>query len=274
MAKSKFFRVATEGATTDGRVISRDWITQMAKNYNRATYGARINLEHFRGILPDGPFKAYGDVIELKTEEVDGKLRLLAQLDPTPDLIDLSKKRQKQYTSMEVDPDFAKSGEAYLVGLAITDSPASLGTDLLQFCAQAKVNPMNDRKQRPENLFSEAVEFHLELEDEQPSDDGKNLFSKVKDLLSGKSKQDSARIADVGNAVEAIAESQRDLLDQFSAVKRQLVSAESTITKLTKDAEADAAALATLRTELGRTEQHGDKRPPASGAGSVVLTDC
>ena len=47
MAKSKYFRVATEGATTDGRVISRDWITQMAKNYSPKTYGARINLEHF-----------------------------------------------------------------------------------------------------------------------------------------------------------------------------------------------------------------------------------
>ena len=32
---SKFFRVATEGATTDGREIQRSWIEQMAKNFNR-----------------------------------------------------------------------------------------------------------------------------------------------------------------------------------------------------------------------------------------------
>ena len=36
-SKSKFFRVATEGATTDGRKIERKGIEQMAKNFNRAT---------------------------------------------------------------------------------------------------------------------------------------------------------------------------------------------------------------------------------------------
>lgn len=32
--KSKWFRVAVEGATTDGRKIQRSWIEQMAKNYS------------------------------------------------------------------------------------------------------------------------------------------------------------------------------------------------------------------------------------------------
>ncbi|WP_294192715.1 GPO family capsid scaffolding protein, partial [uncultured Sphingomonas sp.] len=30
MAKTRFFRIAVEGGTTDGRVIERDWIDQMA----------------------------------------------------------------------------------------------------------------------------------------------------------------------------------------------------------------------------------------------------
>lgn len=46
--QSKWFVVATEGATTDGRTINRTWIEQMAKNYNPKTYGARINLEHYK----------------------------------------------------------------------------------------------------------------------------------------------------------------------------------------------------------------------------------
>ncbi|MBV8972708.1 MAG: GPO family capsid scaffolding protein, partial [Sphingomonadaceae bacterium] len=46
---SKFFRVAVEGGTSDGRVISRDWIEQMAATYNPATYGARISCEHIKG---------------------------------------------------------------------------------------------------------------------------------------------------------------------------------------------------------------------------------
>lgn len=70
-----FFRVATEGATTDGRIISRDWITQMAGNYDPKKYGARVWMEHMRGMFHDGPFPALGDIKALKAEEVeDGKL--------------------------------------------------------------------------------------------------------------------------------------------------------------------------------------------------------
>lgn len=53
MKKSKKFRVATEGATVDGRTIQREWITQMADSYNPAKYRVTVNLEHIRGVLPD-----------------------------------------------------------------------------------------------------------------------------------------------------------------------------------------------------------------------------
>ena len=59
--KSKFFRVATAGATTDGRVIEAADLQQMARTYDPKKYGARLNLEHLRGVLPDGPFKAIGE---------------------------------------------------------------------------------------------------------------------------------------------------------------------------------------------------------------------
>lgn len=117
--KSKFFRVATEGATTDGRSISREQIQQMADNYNVKTYGARVWVEHLRSLLPDGPFKAYGDVLALKAEEVDtdaGKrLALFAQIEPTPALVAMNKDRQKIYTSIELADKFADISSAYLV---------------------------------------------------------------------------------------------------------------------------------------------------------------
>lgn len=86
MAKtSKWFVVATEGATTDGRTINRTWIEQMAANYDPKKYGARVNLEHikWRYMWNDDPHsKCYGDVVGLKTEEnAEGKLQLLAQID-------------------------------------------------------------------------------------------------------------------------------------------------------------------------------------------------
>jgi hypothetical protein len=124
---SKFFRVALEGATTDGRKIERSWIEQMAKNFDPIKYGARIWMEHIRGTLPDSQFRAYGDVKALKAEEVtiDGvkKLGLYAQIEPTPDLVTMTKAKQKIYTSIEINEKFADSGEAYLVGLGVTDSP-------------------------------------------------------------------------------------------------------------------------------------------------------
>ena len=97
--KSKWFRIAVAGDTTDGREIQAEWIIQMADNYDPNTYGARINMEHFRSVFPDGVFGAYGDVLALKTEKVDingeEKDALFAQIEPTQSLIELNKKKQK-----------------------------------------------------------------------------------------------------------------------------------------------------------------------------------
>lgn len=58
--RSKWFRVAVEGATTDGRRIEGDWIDQMAASYDRSQYGARVWMEHIRGTLavPTRPVKS------------------------------------------------------------------------------------------------------------------------------------------------------------------------------------------------------------------------
>ena len=183
MAKSKFFRVAVEGSTaTDGRVIERNWIQEMAASYDRATYGARINMEHIRGFSGEAPFKAYGDVLSVKAEEVtlkiDGKdqkrLALFAEIDPTDDLVKLTKARQKIYTSIEVQPNFGGTGKAGLVGLAVTDSPASLGTEILSFSSKpegAAIKQMfDDRKQDAGNVFSAAHETSIEIVDDTPEE--------------------------------------------------------------------------------------------------------
>ncbi|WP_164147142.1 GPO family capsid scaffolding protein, partial [Stenotrophomonas maltophilia] len=173
--RSEFFRVAVEGATTDGRVIERQQITEIAETYDPQVYGARIWLEHFRSTLPDSPFRAYGDVLAVKAEEVDiagkKKLALFAQVEPTDDLVDMvNVRKQKVFTSIEISPEFADSGKAYLFGLAVTDSPASLGTSMLAFSAQhPDENPLKDRKQAPENLFTEATETVIKFTaDDEP----------------------------------------------------------------------------------------------------------
>ncbi|MFP3561964.1 GPO family capsid scaffolding protein, partial [Paraburkholderia sp. SIMBA_049] len=68
------------------------------------------------------PFGSYGDVIALTAEEIadgplKGKLALYAQVAPTQALIDLVKARQKVYSSIEINPSFADTKQAYLIGL-------------------------------------------------------------------------------------------------------------------------------------------------------------
>jgi len=274
--KSKLFRVGLEGATTDGRTIQRSWLEQAAKNYDQAKYAARVNMEHLRSVYPDSAFRMYGDVLSLKTEEqADGKLALLAEIEPTADLVTMNKARQKLFTSMELDLDFAGTGEAYLVGLAVTVSPASLGTEMLQFSASANANPLASRKLRPENLFTEAMEADLEFI-EQP-EEKPGLFARVKELLTREKTDTRANFADVNRAVEELATAVVANQDQLEQATGEM---DGHIKAMTEDAEQAKAELAGLRQELTElktkleTTPSGQPRTPATGGNAQVLTDC
>ena len=156
------FRVAVEGETVDGRKIEKQHLLDIAATYNQETYGARGNVEHIRGATGEPPFGAVCDVLAVKTQEdsftIGGKtekrLALYAQLDPTEDGLRLNKRKQKVYTSIEVNPDFAKTGKAGLMGIAFTDSPASIGTERLEYTSRAKAYG---------NLVSQAQEVYFIL---------------------------------------------------------------------------------------------------------------
>lgn len=273
--RSKFFRVAVEGATTDGRTIERQWLVDAAETYNPNTYGARVWLEHFRSVLPDGPFKAYGDVVALKTEEVEvagkKKLALFAQIEPTADLIALNKARQKIFTSIEIRPKFADTGRAYLDGIAVTDTPASLGTEMLTFSAQhPDANPLKARKNDPDNLFSEAIEIALEFEEVTDSESKvAGLFSRVMEAL-GKSKdkavKDDAQFSELTEAIEALATHAKEQGEAFTEELAARTDLVEKVNKLTTDFN-------DLVKRLGDTEDQSQKpRPPATGGDGKVLT--
>ena len=271
--RSHWFCVAVEGATTDKRTIKRAWLEQAAKNFNPATYGARIWLEHFRSLLPDSPFKAYGDVLAVKTDEIDingqKKLALFAQVEPTPELIALNKAKQKIYSSIEIDDSFADTGEAYIVGLAVTDSPASLGTDVLAFSAQKpESSPFKDRHYSATSMFTEAVETTLIFEEvEVKPSIGAQLFSKVQDLLKRKEAKDDSEFGAIGQAVEAIAEHGKSLGEQFTTEQTRNTELRAQVQQLSTD-------LSTLKTTLGNTQDHSQlARPPVTGGGSQALAE-
>ncbi|WP_353981706.1 GPO family capsid scaffolding protein [Salinicola endophyticus] len=265
-------RIATEGATTDGRKISAAWLEQMAANFDPEKYGCRVNLEHIRGVLPDSPFKSYGDVTALKTEKnADGKVQLLAEIDPTDELKALNKQRQKVYTSMEVDPEFADTGEAYLVGLAVTDSPASLGTSMLQFAAGAgDASPLRDRKQRPENLFSEAVETEFDFSEETPK--GPSLAEKFRSMFAKNDAKTEAGFAafrtDLEETLGMFMQRHQEMAADLAA--RPTAAAFTELKTAHDDLQAKFDA---LYTKLDTTPRH-QRRQESTGGNDSIETDC
>lgn len=269
--KTKFVKVAQSGKTIDGREIKPEWVDQMAKNYDPAKYGARIWLEHMRGVLPDGAFPAYGDVVSLKAEDgPDGSRVLLAELAPTPALIEMNTRRQKVFTSIEVDPNFAESGEAYLVGLAVTDTPASLGTELLRFSMQHRKD-LKSGSDLPDTVISDGLELDAPL-DAAPAEtfDGQGFLQKMKSILSGAGKRDDGRFNALEQGMMTMAESIADLsvrIDRAPTVD----PAETDIKKSLEKLSADLAALTKHSREPDPATR---QRPPATGPADTHATDC
>lgn len=284
MAKkvSKFFRIGVEGNTCDGRIISASDIQEMADTFDPRVYGCRINLEHIKSVLPDSPFKRYGDVVELKAEKIEddsalnGKLALFAKISPSDDLVAMNKALQKVYTSMEIAPNFSNSGKCYLVGLAVTDDPASLGTEYLEFCRNAKHNPLNRFKANPENLISAATLAVLEFED-QPETVFTALTDKVKAIFSRKQVSDDARMNDVHEAVTAVSE---HVQTNLTAQDKRLSDMETALAtfkqELTGKVEETSQAFSALKTTLDKTESFSQPRrtKASGGGGDELLTDC
>lgn len=280
MAKSRFFRVFVEGFTaSDGRKIEASWIDDIVATFNAATYTPRINCEHIKGFSPEPPFNAYGSVTAVKAQhdelEIDGqKVRcraLYAQVEPNEQLLKINKAGQKIFTSVEISPDFAGTGKVGLVGLAVTDNPASLGTEALSFSGLKSM--FDARKTHPDNLFSASIETEIKMEPD--AGDGADIASAVKGgMLS---------------AFAALFKSQEEPKDEpkpqpandngfdiaaFSAALGEQVAA--AVKPALEAANAANTAVSELTAKLESTEQQGFSRQPASGGGgnSAFLTDC
>ncbi|HBM9294609.1 GPO family capsid scaffolding protein [Citrobacter freundii] len=287
MAKkiSKWFRIGVEGDTCDGRVISATDIQEMADGFDPRVYGCRINLEHIRSVIPDSPFCRYGDVTEVKAEVIDddsalnGKLALFGKIAPLDNLLAMLAKGQKVYTSMEIRPNFANTGKCHLIGLAVTDDPASLGTEYLQFCSRAQQNPLAGKKDQPGDLFSVATLAELEFED-LPDTLLTKLSDTVKGIFSRKQTDDDARFGDVHEAVTAIAERVQSGGEstevRFSAIENELADVKKT---LAEQADATSQQFSTLTTTLENTESTSQPRRKLSAGGDgdssgSTVTDC
>ncbi|WP_306700615.1 GPO family capsid scaffolding protein [Klebsiella pneumoniae] len=268
----KKFRVAVSGNTVDGREIQPQHLRDAAANYNLEVYAARVNIEHILSPYPGSDFGAMGDVVALSAEDITegplaGRTGLYAEIEPSERMKQMTDKGQKVYSSIELHPQFALNGKAYMMGLAMTDTPASLGTERLKFAAQQRASVMAFNNQQVEApMITEAIEAEVIELAVQRSDEGKQWFNRVMGILGKGQKTDDQRFGQVHQAVEAVAQSQVDLGEQFSTAEQERQQDKVAIQKLTTD-------LAALRQQLEETDGNFSQRPAAGGGDSAQLAD-
>lgn len=281
MAKSKFFRVFVEGFTaSDGRKIEAAWIDDIVATFNPATFTPRINCEHIKGFSPEPPFNAYGSVTAVRAQtdeiEIDGQKQrrraLYAQIEPNEQMLRINKAGQKIFTSVEITPDFGGTGKVGLVGLAVTDNPASLGTEALSFSA---LKPMFDaRKTHPDNMFSAAIETQIALEAEGGDTGG--IADAIKNGFAGMAAMFSQSKEKPNEPVQTPAAPANDNSFDMAAFTTALGDQVAAAVKPVADGLAAMQAnFDTLKAQLETTEQPNSfTRKPATGGTGAILTDC
>lgn len=280
--KTKPFLLATAGSTVDGRVIDDKMLAEMASSYNPKTYGARLNIEHIRGVSGDGPFRAYGDVLELSVGETEvdfnGKKEkrkaLFGVFDVNEDAKKLNDAGQKVYPSIEIFDNFGGKGFAYLAACALTDSPAAIATDRLKF---------NHRLPGAITLSGD-VALPLEFADAPSTEAAGGFLSSLSSVLDGFAakftKAEPAPANPAPNittppAVQPFDFAQiRPLFEEMG--KTFATSVDALRNEMRTEVDGLAVKLKTLETEQEATPATGFKaRPQANGAnGQYAKTDC
>ena len=268
----KKFRVAVSGVTADGREINGDMLKAAATSYNPSVYGARVNIEHILSPLPGSEFSAMGDVVGLSTEDITdgplaGRTALYAEIEPTARMMSLLNDGKKIYSSIELEPQSTITGGPYLRGLAMTDTPASLGTERLAFAAQQRMQLMTFNCQQGEvAMFTAAMESELIELTEHRQEEGTQWFNRVMGIIGRGRKADDASFSRIHEAVEGVATSQADIIDRFNVLETRHQQDSQKITLLTTE-------LAALKEKLRTQDGDPQNRFTATGAASDQLAD-
>ncbi|EOF8241077.1 GPO family capsid scaffolding protein [Yersinia enterocolitica] len=142
---------------------------------------------------------------------------------------------------------------------------ASLGAEMLTFCAQSEHSPLASRKSQSDAIFTEATEINLEFEAEQEAKP--NLLTTIKTMFTKKQTGDDARFSDVHQAVELVAQQVEGKLSAISTL-------EQAFTALKTANDATKQELTELKTTLSKTDRNFSQRERSTGSDSAMLTDC
>ena len=65
------FGMGVEGERCEGGVMSGEDIEEMGERFEGGVYGWGIKVEDVGGVVGEGIFKGYGDVVEVKGEKIE-----------------------------------------------------------------------------------------------------------------------------------------------------------------------------------------------------------
>lgn len=248
--------VGVSGDTIDGRLINAQELEEMAAQYDPEIYGARINLEHVNFLLPDYA-GGYGDVLELKTEpwhKDPSKTALHAKLAVLPALQKLWDEGKKIYTSMEIASPFADTGKAYLAGLAITDTPASLGTTA-NFSRAAEQAGSQQTVFSAYRLLEETVMPQNQTADQPLTEAGaESLFARLLAKFTTAHKPEQPETPPAQPAVEQ----PQDYSQTIAELRQEYQTAGELVQKLLDKQEADGKAYNELAANHEKLRQEFD----------------
>ncbi|RSV12280.1 phage capsid protein [Sphingomonas sp. ABOLF] len=272
--KSKSFRAFVEGQTiSDGREITPEMIDQIVETFNVETYTPGINIEHISGFSPEPPFNRYGDVIAVSSQiddiTIDGKVEkrkaLYMQVDAHDALVELSKKGQKPFPSVELTPSYSGCGKVGLVAVAFTDNPASIATQKLKFSRSS-----------PDTMFSHGTEG-VAITFEAKSADAAGISEAIKAGFASVAAMFSRGETQKPPVVEDPKTPANDNFSAaISALGTQVATTLADALKPVTDAQtAMDARFTKLEEQLASTEAPGTfSRKPATGTGTAIVTDC
>lgn len=194
--------IATEGETVDGREILREEIIDMAETYDPNLYTAMIWERHHKQDEDRG--SPLGEVMELRADtDESGVLHLYAVLRPFARLLDMNSQNRGVFTSVEMNINFRKTGRTYLDGLAVTDTPASVGTTRLYFSRQNKGN------QKMAKAAKKSWRQHFGIEEiQQPAPEETSVDNEV---LSGMAADLAAALVKIAELEALLNQTQEDV---------------------------------------------------------------
>jgi len=254
---------ATEGATVDGRTITKQWIEDMAAQYSTDEYTAMIWPEHFRSNW--GPFegKNWGTVDEVKASTTGGKLRLYVKLTANDYLLEANKDGQKLFMSIEPNIDYKGTGKAYLQGIAVTDSPASTGTTRLKFSV-GETQYDHEVSQLEELISSDFIKDTAQQNQEKYSATEKGFVAALFDLFKKHTTPEPTQAAATDTEEEPMNKEQFDaLMGKLETFGTKLNALETKVETFGKQPEAD-------KKDDTKVEDKGEKTGEDKGAEGIT----